>query len=212
MRRAVRLPLWLGVLFRLSALACSMAAASQSDARRLMAPRTSAGVAPGTLLVATSRMHDADFQHAVILVIESDAHATLGLLLTRPSGFSWTKLFPALAGHAGAHEPLYLGGYVAQGLRALERVVTPSVCHECLCGGLRPLSDPVAIEARARTAPATLRLYAGYTGWSTEQLDAERAEGLWSVHSCAAETIWKTPPERLWQRLSAPRPASASRR
>jgi hypothetical protein len=122
--------------------------------------------------------------------------------LTRTSGFRWTQLFPALAGLPGAREPLYLGGYVAQGVRALERVPDPRACRACLCGGLRPLDNPIAIEARARAVPHALRLYAGYTGWSAAQLAAESAAGLWSVRACAAQTVWETPPERLWQRLS----------
>jgi putative transcriptional regulator len=162
-------------------------------------------IAPGTLLVATARMHDADFQRTVILIVESDSHAARGVLLTRESGFRWTQLFPALAGTAAAREPLYLGGFVAQGVSALEYVPATRQCPECLCGALRPLSDPAVIEARARRAPATLRVYAGYMGWSAEQLAAELAAGLWSTRACAADPIWRTPPERLWQRLSTPR-------
>jgi putative transcriptional regulator len=44
-----------------------------------------------------------------------------------------------------------------------------------------------------------VRLFAGYAGWSAEQLEAEVAEEAWFVVDALPRDVFTMHPERLWQ-------------
>jgi putative transcriptional regulator len=51
-----------------------------------------------------------------------------------------------------------------------------------------------------------VRLFAGYSGWSAGQLDAELAAGGWIVVDALPEDALTTSPEGLWQVVLARQP------
>jgi len=165
--------------------------------------------APGMLLIATPRMRDADFSRAVILVIHADARSTMGLILNRPTEKTLMHLFPELRGTQPGRAPIYLGGLVAQGARGLVRpsVTIPRDTRQVLTvfGGVRVVSDAEALArlAAGGALPDTFRVYAGYVGWSAEQLRAELQAGYWTVAAATEASVFDPQPETLWQRLTA---------
>jgi putative transcriptional regulator len=46
-----------------------------------------------------------------------------------------------------------------------------------------------------------VRIYAGYAGWSSGQLDDEVAEGAWYVVDGGPSDVFDTEPADLWQRV-----------
>ena len=50
-------------------------------------------------------------------------------------------------------------------------------------------------------APERCRVYAGYSGWSAEQLQRETISGAWSVLDGDARIIFDRNPDTLWDRL-----------
>lgn len=134
---------------------------------------------PGTLLAASARLRDEGFARTVILVIQNDGQAALGLVLNRPLG-----------------DGRFAGGPVASGFRSLVRVP----------GGQRPpagikLLDGVYLLNQARPASADSRTFAGYTGWSSAQLKDEIRQGLWRVVPANAAILFDAEPRTLWQRF-----------
>ena len=53
-----------------------------------------------------------------------------------------------------------------------------------------------------------VRVYAGYSGWSPGQLEAELAEGSWWVLPADADTVFSLDPARVWEGLVAGAPGS----
>jgi putative transcriptional regulator len=51
------------------------------------------------------------------------------------------------------------------------------------------------------TKPA--RIYAGYTGWTAQQLRSEVEQGLWRVLPANIGAVFDPHPETLWQRLQS---------
>jgi putative transcriptional regulator len=161
----------------------------------------------GRLLVATPLLGDPNFKRAVVLIVEhEDTEGTLGVVLNRPTKIpvgqvleQWTELTSdpsvlfrggpvaqnsalALAMVPGKEEPL--GWRALDGAPALARL------------GLLDLDTPPRLLA---PAIQSLRVYAGYAGWSPGQLDAEIDEGAWFVLPAEPADIFAAEPERLWR-------------
>src|SRR6201986_1451143 len=143
----------------------------------------------GRLLVATPLLGDPNFKRTVVLIVEhEEVQGTLGVVLNRPTEISvgqvleqWTEL---------ATEPavVFRGGPVAPG-SALALALIPGkgepIGWRALDGapalarlGLLDLDTPPRLLAPAITS---LRVYAGYAGWSPGTLEAEIDEGGWDV-------------------------------
>jgi putative transcriptional regulator len=161
----------------------------------------------GRLLVATPLLGDPNFKRAVVLIVEhEDTEGTLGVVLNRPTKIpvgqvleQWTELITdpsvlfrggpvaqnsalALAMVPGKEEPL--GWRALDGAPALARL------------GLLDLDAPPRLLA---PAIQSLRVYAGYAGWSPGQLDAEIDEGAWFVLPAEPGDIFAAEPEHLWR-------------
>jgi putative transcriptional regulator len=54
---------------------------------------------------------------------------------------------------------------------------------------------------RAGMPPSAFRVYAGYVGWSTQQLKSEVVQGLWRVLPADANVVFDPDPEKVWDRL-----------
>jgi putative transcriptional regulator len=161
----------------------------------------------GRLLVATPMLGDPNFRRTVVLVVEHEAEqGTLGVVLNRPTKVPvgqvlepWTELATdpsvvftggpvspnsalALAHVPGTDEPV--GWHPLEGGR-------PEVARL----GLVDLDAPPGLLA---AAIVSLRVYAGYAGWSSGQLQAEIEEGAWYVLPAEASDAFCTEPGRLW--------------
>jgi malate dehydrogenase (oxaloacetate-decarboxylating) len=163
----------------------------------------------GRLLVATPILGDPNFKRAVVLIVEhEDIQGTLGVVLNRPTTIGvgqvleqWTDLATepsvvfrggpvapnsalALAMVPGKDEPL--GWRALDGAPALARL------------GLLDLDTPPRLLAPAITS---LRVYAGYSGWSPGQLEAEIDEGAWYVLTAQPGDVFAADPDRLWRQV-----------
>ena len=161
----------------------------------------------GRLLVATPLLGDPNFKRAVVLIVEhEETEGTLGVVLNRPTKIpvgqvleQWTELITdpsvlfrggpvaqnsalALAMIPGKEEPL--GWRALDGAPALARL------------GLLDLDAPPRLLA---PAIQSLRVYAGYAGWSPGQLEAEIDEGACFVLPAEPGDIFAADPEHLWR-------------
>ncbi len=144
----------------------------------------------------------------VLIVEHEDVQGTLGVVLNRPTAIGvgqvleqWTELATepsvvfrggpvapnsalALALVPGKDEPL--GWRALDGAPALARL------------GLLDLDTPPRLLAPAITS---LRVYAGYAGWSPGQLEAEIDEGAWYVLTAQPGDVFAADPDRLWRQV-----------
>ena len=72
--------------------------------------------------------------------------------------------------------------------------------------GLVDLDAPPGLLA---AAIVSLRVYAGYAGWSAGQLEAEIDEGAWYVVPAEPSDAFCAEPERLWPAVFADRAANS---
>ncbi len=163
--------------------------------------------AVGDLLVATSKMPDRDWAASVVLLIYSDRQGVMGLILNRPTEFPLSHLFPEIRSAAAGKDPLYFGGLIALGAKALVRSSAKLEGAQLLNIGVSLITQSAAIERAARTGMRgdVFRVYAGYAGWSPGQLRNELLLGHWRVLRGDTATVFDPHPETLWRRLSRPR-------
>ena len=156
--------------------------------------------------MATPLLGDPNFRRAVILVVEHEVtEGTLGIVLNRPTKVpvgkvleEWTELTtdPSVVfrgGPVSPNSPLALalvpGKEEPLGWRALDGA--PALARL----GLLDLGSPPGVLA---PAIESLRVYAGYAGWSPGQLEAEIDEGAWYVLTAEPGDVFAAEPERLW--------------
>jgi putative transcriptional regulator len=167
----------------------------------------------GHLLVATPRLADPNFARRVVLVLDHGGHGALGVVIDRPGGVSVGELLPQWQPVATAPAELFTGGPVARNaliglVRLTARDAADTSALELV--GWRLLVDadrPVGtVDLGADPSLMTgsivgARLFSGYAGWDSGQLEEEIEEGSWYVMPAEARDPISADPEGLWRRV-----------
>jgi putative transcriptional regulator len=125
------------------------------------------------------------------------------VVLNRPSEVEVGEVLEPWAEVVGAPSVLFRGGPVGtDSALAVARLASGAEPV-----GWRPLFDGtglVDLDAPSEViVPALhgMRIYAGYAGWGSGQLEAEIEEGAWYVVDGAPEDLFASAPDALWQRV-----------
>jgi putative transcriptional regulator len=157
-------------------------------------------LAAGKLLVASRKSVDPDLAKSVVLLVRYEQQGAIGLIVNRRSNVPLSEVFPALKSAAAS---VYTGGPIAIGIRALLRSRSKPEPGLHVFGDVSMISNRRVMEdlGRAGTSGSDFRVYAGYVGWSTQQLKNEVALGLWRVLPGDASVVFDLNPEKVWDRL-----------
>jgi putative transcriptional regulator len=167
----------------------------------------------GRLLVATPVLGDDNFDRSVVLLLEHGEEGALGLVLNRPSALDVEDPLPAWSRYAPQPDVVFIGGPVSRSsVIALARLDgdVGALAWEQVLGpiGVVDLSrDPDAMGS----ALDAVRVFAGYAGWGSGQLESEIGEGAWYVVAAEADDVFTDAPEQLWRRVLARQPGDLSR-
>ncbi len=147
----------------------------------------------GALLVAAPDLLDPNFAGSVVLLLDVDAEGVLGVILNRPTEVDLDEVWPQVAGRASAPDQLFLGGPVApeEALAVCLLAAPDDVPGWRRAYGAVGVLDPEVTPAELASEVLGLRVFAGYAGWDVAQLDAEIAEGSWSVVPSRAEDLFR---------------------
>lgn len=129
----------------------------------------------GTLLVATPQLIDPNFYRTVVLLLQHDEEGCVGVVLNRPTDEPVETHLPEWAGRVPSPGTVNYGG-----------PVDPAVAIGLALSGHGMPSGVPGLSLVDLTGPAgdngnPVRIYAGYSGWGAEQLEAEIALGSWYV-------------------------------
>jgi putative transcriptional regulator len=158
----------------------------------------------GRLLVATPLLTDPNFERTVVLMLDHNDEGALGIVVNRPLELDVSAVLPAWQPHVTSPGRLFKGGPVALD-SALGVVAVPGdgaepVGVKRIIGalGLVDLDTPPEVVTGG---VAGLRIFAGYAGWSTGQLEGEIDEGAWYVVDAEARDPFSDTPELLWSQV-----------
>jgi putative transcriptional regulator len=161
---------------------------------------------PDSLLIARPDLGDPNFSRTVIYVLSHDADGALGVVLNRPMTMPVSEHFAALEEAVAFPAVFFEGGPVASG-SVVAVAASPSSVPQLVD------LDPLLVDGADR--PEQLRLFAGYSGWSAGQLEAELAGGSWIIASVrrddlGGDDIFGANPNDLWRSVlrRQPRPVS----
>lgn len=158
----------------------------------------------GKLLVATPELTDGIFERSVILMLQHDELTAEGVILNKPVDADVDDVLPGW--QEGASEPprVFQGGPVkldsAVGLVGCPGDGEPPLGIKRLFGAIG-LVDLDAPQALVWPEISALRIFAGYSGWTSPQLADERARHGWFVVDAEIGDVFDSDPETLWQRV-----------
>jgi putative transcriptional regulator len=161
----------------------------------------------GRLLVASPELGDPHFARTVVLLVDHDESGALGVVLNRPSTTDVREILPDWHLYATPPQVVFQGGPVGResALALASRSGGEGDADEPLgfrhvhAGiGLVDLDSPAELIAGLITS---MRVFAGYAGWESDQLEAEIDEGAWFVVDAEAGDLSAEDPERLWQQV-----------
>lgn len=155
----------------------------------------------GKLLLAAPLLRDPNFVRSVVLVGVHNEDGAMGVVLNRPSPLKVHEVVPELEEAVDAEEPVFVGGPV----QPESMVLLAEFDDERLASVLLVdrIGFPAADSDLAELALATsrARVFAGYAGWSPEQLDAEVQRGDWIAGEPRPADVFSAHPEQLWSRV-----------
>jgi len=164
----------------------------------------SATPARGVFLVASRQINDPVFMESVVLLLSSDENGAMGLIINKPSDRSISSVFPEMKKTDSKKDRLYFGGPVSINqlivlLRSKEAVKDTTRILE----GIAVSADrTVLLDAlKKKKAGSDFRLYAGYAGWVTGQLEWEIKRGDWFLIAADAATVFNEDESKVWPLL-----------
>jgi putative transcriptional regulator len=158
----------------------------------------------GRLLVANPLLPDPNFDRTVILLLAYTEEGALGLVLNRPSDTDLGAPLPRWEQLAASPAVVFVGGPVQhQEVICLARTSAPGDTP----GGWRPVTSEVGTldldldPDSIGSAFEEVRVFAGYAGWGSGQLEDEIAAGAWWIVDPDAGDPFSDEPDGLWKRV-----------
>jgi putative transcriptional regulator len=151
----------------------------------------------GQLLIASPSLLDPNFKRTVILITEHNAEGAAGLVLNRPTDAEVAEVVPPLEPLVDDGEHVWMGGPVQpNGVLVLGEFADPGDAAVPLFGSL---GFP-ALDEPEEVVPLTTRrrIFAGYAGWGSGQLEDELAREDWILEAASNDDAFTEEPEELW--------------
>lgn len=161
-------------------------------------------VANAIFLVAKPGLTDPNFRETVVLVTQPRQGGPWGVIINRPLRQPLGEVFPDHQSLKGRKDVLFFGGPVARdGLVFLVRSRKPPPRSIPLLRDVYFTGDADWIDSQLKRPEPTrgLRVYSGYSGWASGQLQLEIARGGWHVQPADAATVFDKDPARIWPEL-----------
>jgi putative transcriptional regulator len=163
----------------------------------------------GRLLLAVPTLNDPNFQRTVVHLLVHDDSGAFGLVVNRPSHTEVEEILPQWRDFVGGPPVVFIGGPVQpDGVIALVRTDARGDGLVMLRGNIGTVDldkDPLEVPTVER-----LRLFAGYSGWSPGQLEAEVALGGWLVVDATDDDPFNAEPWGLWREVLNRQPGEVS--
>ena len=152
----------------------------------------------GQLLIASPGLLDPNFRRTVVLVTEHNEEGAAGLVLNRPSPTEVSEVVPQLEPLVEDGEQVWVGGPVQpNAVLVLGEFLDPDDAAVPLFGslGFPSLDEPDEV------VPMTTRrrVFAGYAGWGSGQLEDELSREDWIVEPALPDDAFTDAPEELWR-------------
>ncbi|HET9402953.1 MAG TPA: YqgE/AlgH family protein [Burkholderiales bacterium] len=161
-------------------------------------------MANAIFLVAKPSLADPNFRETVVLVTHPRRGGPWGVIINRPLEHRLSEALPDIESLQGRKDVLFFGGPVKrEGLVFLVRLPKAPPGATLVLRDVFFTADTGLIDGLLKRPNPThgLRVYSGFSGWSSGQLQRELARGSWYILPADAETIFDKDPARVWPEL-----------
>ena len=155
----------------------------------------------GKLLIATPPLEDENFDRSVVLMLEHSDDGALGVILNRPTINDVEEMLEAWAPYTAQPKVLFHGGPVEPGaVIGLARMGSTEASDDWApdvdrLGTIDLRREPDALAPGVEV----LRLFVGYAGWASGQLESELSLGAWIVADAHPDDAFVDDPTELWR-------------
>jgi putative transcriptional regulator len=153
------------------------------------------------LLIAKGELRDPNFADSVVLVMNHLGPAPVGLVINRPTEVPVSRLFPDLKRLAPLHDKVYFGGPVelASVWFLFRASHAPEHAVQAFGNIYLSANRELLLQLLGRDKPMdNLRIFIGHSGWGPGQLEAEIAQGAWTLGHADPDAIFKGKSEHPW--------------
>lgn len=153
------------------------------------------------LLIAKGELRDPNFADSVVLVMNHLGPAPVGLVVNRPTEVPVSRLFPDLKRLAPLHDKVYFGGPVelASVWFLFRAARAPEHAIQAFGNIYLSANRELLLQLLGRDKPMdNLRIFIGHSGWGPGQLEAEIAQGAWTLGHADPDAIFKGKSEHPW--------------
>ncbi|MEP7159858.1 MAG: YqgE/AlgH family protein [Dermatophilaceae bacterium] len=169
----------------------------------------------GKLLVATPKITEQVFRRSVVIVLHHDAQGAHGLILNKPLGVGVDAVLPGWSAHLTSPAVMFQGGPVGLDT-AFGLGWDTGNEDETATGGVQRVVGSIGVVnldgepgwIRARTEG--VRVFVGYSGWSSGQLESEVAAHSWYVVDAQSIDAFTQAPHELWRTVLRRQPGRLS--
>jgi putative transcriptional regulator len=155
----------------------------------------------GWFLVARTMLKDPNFDRTVVLLLAHGPDGAFGLVLNRPLEVEEAPWPVFQGGPCASPGVVMLHGQPGWVEESEDEGPGKEIVPGVWVGDARCLERAAEEEDES----ARFRVFTGYAGWGSGQLEGELARGAWALVQANAELVFDTPPEELWDRVSPPR-------
>ncbi len=152
------------------------------------------------LLIASPKLPDDNFFRSVVFMIQHDDEGALGVILNRPTDFRLREVWHAITSTLSPTDsPIYRGGPVENQLIAIH---DQEACAEDeVMSGVYLSTQKSSLELLLAAPNKNMRIFFGYAGWSSYQLESELSTGSWLVANAKPDHIFGNP-DSLWESVA----------
>jgi len=158
----------------------------------------------GQLLVASPELHDAPFDHAVIVLARHSREGAFGIVINRPTAQRpVADLLAAMGGNASGVSGsvrLFRGGPVSPGVGFVVHSNEYRLADTVDIDGHLALTSALDIlrDIGLGKGPKKSLVAFGYAGWAPEQLDDELKRGFWATLPEDPALVFDDERDKVW--------------
>ncbi len=176
--------------------------ATKSDATFKQRPQLSKGI----FLIAGKNINDPNFNRTVILITDFNETGTTGLIINRPTEILLDQVLPQFSAWSAMTKHLNIGGPVAVNMFSLlvrsdSELPTAESQHVFDNVYLVNTLELLTQVPNEDLNKSFFKLYVGYCGWATGQLETELLSGDWHIWHADTETIFDSVNDEIWRNL-----------
>ncbi len=158
-------------------------------------------------------LRESNFFRAVVLMLDHDEHGALGVVLNRPTDYPVASALPQWASLVSEPDVVYSGGPVST-----ETAIALAQAHRSrpTPSGWTHVFGDIGIVDLDVTAPPlpdvyNMRVFAGYAGWGSGQLEGELAADAWIVVDAETSDATGQASLQLWPTVLRRQPGVLAR-